>query len=169
MDKKQPLYLLKTMPGRIRFCFSEGKTKAPNLDAFLKIPGVEEATYNKLTKSLLLIYDEKVISKKSLFREIEKRFPNLELHLEPKGQPRAHSNVLSYLIYSTASDINRGVNRRFKGYADFTSIIPSVFLLWALEELIRNPVMPKWYDLLRFADAWFARHQEEYKGLERRK
>ena len=61
MSKKEPLWVVKVIEGRIRLRFSSNKQNEPDLDRFLAIKGVEEVTFNNLTKSLLIIYRKKII------------------------------------------------------------------------------------------------------------
>lgn len=152
MAEKEPLWIVSTIAGRIRLRFRAGKEEQPDLDRFLAIRGVEEITFNKITKSLLIICNKEIIPKDRLFKEIEKAFPNIKLCFDSEEQ-ETEGNALSHLIYSSVGKINKRTNKALKGYADLTSIIPTAFLLWGIEELIRNPVMPRWYDILRSAES----------------
>ncbi len=152
MAEKEPLWIVSTIVGRIRLRFRADKEEQPDLDKFLAIQGVEEITFNKITKSLLIIYNKEIITKDRLFKEIEKAFPNIKLCFDSEEQ-EVEGNALSHMIYSSVGKINKRTNKALKGYADLTSIIPTAFLLWGIEELIRNPVMPRWYDILRSAES----------------
>jgi len=155
MAEKEPLRVINAIPGRVRLRFRADKEEQPDLDKFLTIRGVEEVTFNKITKSLLVIYNAKIISKDELFKEIEKAFPKIKLCFNSEDPEQIENNTLSHLIYSSVGKINRRTNKALKGYADLTSIIPTAVLLWGIEELIRNPVMPRWYDILRSAESMF--------------
>lgn len=154
MAEREPLWVISIISGRLRLRFKPDKEEEPDLDKFLAIRGVEEVTFNKITKSLLVIYNAKIIAKDELFKEIEKAFPNIKLCFDSEEQ-EVEGNALSHMIYSSVGKINKRTNKTLKGYADLTSIIPTAFLLWGIEELIRNPVMPRWYDILRAAESMF--------------
>ncbi|MBE3036610.1 MAG: hypothetical protein IMZ52_01255 [Actinobacteria bacterium] len=154
MTEKEPLWVISTIPGRMRLRFRADKSDEPDLAKFLTIRGIEEVTFTEITKSLLIIYNAKIISKDELFKEIEKTFPKIKLCFDSEEQG-IEGNALSQLIYSYVGKINKCTNKSLKGYADLTSIIPTALLLWGIEELIRNPVMPRWYDIMRAAETMF--------------
>ena len=162
MTEKEPLRVISIIPGRLRLRFKPDKKDEPDLDKFLAIRGVEEVTFNKITKSLLVIYNAKIISKDELFKEIEKVLPEIKLCFNSEDLEQIENNALSHMIYSSVGKINKRTNKALKGYADFTSIIPTAFLLWGIEELIRNPVMPRWYDILRAVESMFFKFSGQY-------
>jgi len=149
------LRLLHSLPGRVRFRFESDRQTIPDLDVILEIPGVEEVTFNKITNSLLVTYDTVLLSEKAILSRIRKRLPGIRFSLKtPGGEgPRANGNLLSQLIYHGGSKTNAAVNSALGGRADLTSIVPTGLIAWGLKELIRNPVMPKWYDILRAAES----------------
>jgi len=152
-QRKEPLEIVHALPGRVRFRFKPETVVIPDLDAFLKIPGVEEVTFNKITKSLLIIYDEQKLDLEKLISEIQGRMPGLGISKTPlpKDENNVSSGVLSddllsKTIYNAVAKANRGVALKTRDLADLTSIIPSAFILLGVEEMIRRPVMPHWYD-----------------------
>ncbi len=162
---EEKLWLLHRMPGRVRFRFASDRQEIPDLDVILEIPGVEEVSFNKITNSLLVTYDTAVLSEKALLSRIRKRLPGIRLSLKTPGgeDPRADGNLLSQLIYDGGSQTNAAVNGALGGLADLTSIVPTGLIVWGLEELIRNPVMPKWYDILRTAESTLNRFNGRYE------
>lgn len=165
MATKEPLWVIHRMSGRIRLRFADTKQDVPDLDAILDIPGVEEVRYNKITKSLLVIYDAGALSEKALLSQFRKRLGNVRLILKaPKSEERSvHGNLLSLSIYDLIRKTNNRTNRVFGGAADLTSIIPVAMMAWGLEELIRNPMMPKWYDIWRAAHSTLDSFSQQYK------
>lgn len=156
IQKKESLEIVHTLPGRVRFQFKSETIGIPDLDDFLKIPGVKEASFNKITKSLLILYDQKKLNLEKLISEIQKRMPNLEI-LKAQSQKDTASldffptdDLLTDIICQTAGRANKYVNLKTKGQVDLTSLVPSGLLLVGLEELIRKPCMPRWYDLWWF-------------------
>ena len=162
MAEKEHLRVIQTIPGRVRLRFRADKSDEPDLDRFLTIRGIEEITFNKITKSLLVIYSAKIISRDELFKEIEKAFPKIKLLFNQEDPEQIENNALSRLIYSSTGKINKRTNKTLKGYGDLTSIIPAAFLIWGIEELIRNPLMPRWYDILRSAESMFFSFSHQY-------
>lgn len=159
------LSVLHAMPGRVRFRLETGGKDIPDLDAIVDIPGVEEASCNKMTNSLLVTYDTAILSEKALLSRIGKMLSDIPLPPRTPGgeDPRPDVNLLSQWIYHSGSKTNAAVNGALGGLADLTSIIPTAFIVWALEEFIRNPVMPKWYDILRAAQSTLDRHSGRYE------
>lgn len=153
-QRKEPLEVVHAIPGRVRFRFRPEKADIPNLDDFLKIPGVKEITFNKITKSLLAIYDRQKLDLGKLISEIQERMPQFEI-LETglqKGENKVSLGVtsddlLSEMVYSTVAEANQNVVLKTKHRADLSSIVPSALFLLGAGEIIRRPVMPHWYDL----------------------
>lgn len=161
---KESVFVAHAVAGRVRLQFENDTQHEPNIDTFLAIRGVDEVAFNNITKSLVIVYDENILSQYKLFKEIKKILPTIALCLpsEKKHHNNAQTNVLGHIMYSALRHINTNTHRTFKGYADLTSVVPTFFLLWGLEELVRKPVMPKWYDILRAADSMFTSYKNDY-------
>lgn len=158
MQGKEPLEIVHAASGRARFQFKPEETGIPNLDDFLKIPGVKEVTFNKITKTLLIIYDEQKLNLEKLISEIQGRMPGFEILKTGLQKDKSnvsseviHDDLLSELIHNVVVGANQNINRKTKGRADLTSIIPSALFLLGTEELIRRPIMPRWYDFWWFS------------------
>lgn len=149
----------------MRFRFASARQEMPDLDVILEIPGVEEVSFNKITNSLLVTYDTAVLSEKALLSHIRKRLSGIRLSVKTPGgeDPRADGNPLSQLLYHGGSKANAAVNGALGGLADLTSIVPTGLIVWGLTELIRNPVMPKWYDILRAAESTLSHFSGRYE------
>ena len=150
--KKECLHIVRTVPGKVRLRFEKDRQQDPDLNQFLMIHGVTEVTFSRITKSLLLIYNTSMTTAEKLLEEI-KKFPEIELRVSWEKGPTQKTNSLSHVIYTSTSEANRLTNNLFKKRADLTSIIPVALLIWSAEELIRNPVMPKWYDIFRAGES----------------
>lgn len=155
MQRKESLEIVHVLPGRVRFQFKPGET-IPNLDDVLKIPGVKEVAFNKITRSLLIIYDEQKLDLEKLISEIQERMPGFRISRSQKDENNVSSEVmdddlLSELIHNVVAGANRNVALQTKGLADLTSILPSALFLLGTEEMIRRPVMPRWYDFWWFS------------------
>ena len=64
-----------SIPGRVRLGL-DPESPAPNLDDVLQIGGVEEATFNNITKSLLIVYDDKMLLE-GLLSGLEEKTPQV--------------------------------------------------------------------------------------------
>lgn len=153
MQRKEPLEIVHALPGRVRFRFKSEKVGIPDLNDFLKISGVKEVTFNKITKSLLIIYDRRKLNLEKLILEIQERMPGFEISKAqlredendaPSGVPS--DDLLSEMIYNVVAGANRSVALKTKHQADLSSIIPFALVLLGAGEIIRRPVMPHWYD-----------------------
>ena len=137
----------------MRFQFKPEKIGIPDLDDFLRISGVKEVTFNKITKTLLIIYDQKKLNLEKLILEIQKRMPEFdilktELRKDNFSAKTQGNNVLGEMIFSTGSKFNQKIYKLTKGYTDLVSLYPAVSIFLGLEELIRRPQMPSWNDLM---------------------
>ncbi len=162
MKEKKPLWIVQDIPGRMRLKFQAGIRRIPDLDAILGIAGVEEVTFSKLTKSLLITYDINAMNSTGLLARLQRIIPRAKLQKGGTFGADRGGNLLSEFIYGATSGVNRRLNLATKGYVDFTSIFPTLLTAWAAEELIRNPVMPKWYDIARAAQGTLAQFAGEY-------
>lgn len=149
---RELLEVVHAIPGRVRFNYKSSKTEISAIDDFYKIPGIKEITFNKITQSLLIIYDGEINTLEQLLSKIQEGNPDLEISKERlpinSSEILLSNNLLLDLIYKTAIGTNKKINVKTKGRADLTSLLPSGLLLLGLEELIRKPVMPRWYDMV---------------------
>lgn len=168
--KRESLVVVHTIPGRVRFHFKSSKAEISVLDDFLKIPGVKEITFNKITKSLLIIYDREILTIELLLSNIQEGNPDLGIS---KGRlPNdidsseifLSDNLLRDKFYKTAIGANKKINIKTQGRADLTSLMPAGLLLLGLEELVRKPVMPSWYNMCWWAYSIF---QQNYPNWEK--
>lgn len=152
MNQKIPLWVLFNAPGRARFCLGAGKKDAPNLDDCLGIEGVSDVSFNKVTRSLLVIYDAGVLPFEGLVPEIEKRMPYAKVigHPPPRYM-EAGENLLSSLVLGAGKNLNQYTRKKLRGSADMSSMVPALLSLLGIGELVQNPVVPKWYDFFWYA------------------
>ena len=149
---RELLEVVHSIPGRVRFTYKSTKAEISILDDFYKIKGIKEITFNKITQSLLIIYDREIITIEQLLSKIQEGNPDLDISKERLPNNSSDilltNNLLLDKFYKTAIGTNKKINKKMKGRADLTSLVPSGLLLLGLEELIRKPVMPRWYDLV---------------------
>lgn len=163
--KKEVLLILSESPGRIRLKYKKPPSKIPDIEPYLDIKGVEEVTYNKISNSILIVYDKTKTSSAELKANVNNEIKNVVLKDIRESRYLPQGNKLSQNIYQFFRNNNKTVNRKLKGSADLTSLIPLVLLVWAIEELIRNPVMPKWYDIFRVTESMFMQFRNHYHDL----
>lgn len=77
---------------------------------------------------------------------------------------KIQEDLLSKLIFEITKEANKNIRTKTKGHANLNSMIFVGLLLWGIEELIRNPVMPKWYDIMRAAQSAFYDIGRKYGG-----
>lgn len=165
MTKKESVFVAHALPGRIRLRFPSEKKGTPNLDDFLRIKGVKEVIFNNITKSLVIVHDPKTINMNKLLSEIEERNPQINI-VKEKIIENGHPDILSQLVFQTAKDVNKNISMKTGGFADITSIVPSFFFLLGMEELVRKPVMPRWYDLMWYAtNIYYWKYRDAYNGM----
>ncbi len=98
MEKAQ---VVSATPGRVRLKFPSEKMGVPDIDALLDIDKVERVTFNKITKSLLIIYDNK-LSLKKLLSEIENNIPEIKIVKEkPDNKIQIFPNINPKQIISS--------------------------------------------------------------------
>lgn len=155
MNQKTPLWVLFNTPGRARFCLGtgkDGKKDAPNLDDCLGIDGVSDVSFNKVTRSLLVIYDADVLSFDGLVGEMEKRMPYVKVIWHPPPHyMEAGETLMSSLVLGAGKNLNQYTRKKLRGSADISSMAPVLLSLLGIGELVQNPVVPKWYDFFWYA------------------
>ena len=134
--------------GRIRFKFSDNYNKELDLNRFLEIGGVLEVTFDKMTKSLVILYEENIINFRRLLDKISIKFPKLKIIDDNKYQENGYSNLLSQLIVGNTTKVNKKVYSASKGAVDLGSLAPAGLFLAGIGRLLSKPVMPNWYDLV---------------------
>ncbi len=165
MAKKELVSVAHALPGRIRLSFPSEKKGVPNMDDFLGINGVKEVTFNNITKSLVIVHDPKTINVNKLLSEIEERNPQINLVKENPVE-EAQPDILSQMVFETAKNVNKDISKKTEGFADITSIVPSFLFLLGMEELVRKPVMPRWYDLMWYAtNIYYWKYRDVYNGM----
>lgn len=149
------LKIIFSAPGHVRFRLAPEAKKNPDLDSILTIPGVKETSFNKLTKSLLIVYNHKVLTSQKLIEALKEKLPKLRIIKKVKHQKEIKKGLPSHQIYKLFKQINKNVLVKTKGQTDIFSSVLVISLVWGIEELIRKPVIPKWYDILRFSQSLF--------------
>lgn len=160
---KEILTLIQSSPGRARFQYDRDRPDVPDIDQFLEIPGVNEVTYSVITKSVLIIYDQQVVTLDDLAHYIEDYMPPLEVRRgKAWGEVPFGHDMLSQLIYGGLAKANRHMRKKLNGVADLTSIVPSMMVVWSMAELALRPTRPGWFDILRAVEIYvtsIASHQ----------
>jgi len=150
MAKKTMLNVQHSIPGRVRLKFEPGYAGVPNLDKFLEIEGVDEVTFDRMTKSVLIQYEEGV-PVCNIFEGVTTSFKNYKVIKSDSSdncEENVYSNFLSKIIGDSAGSANRKVNRRTNGYADLGSLVPMALFMTGIGRLATRPVLPNWYDFI---------------------
>ncbi|HBF13974.1 MAG TPA: hypothetical protein DDW49_11410 [Deltaproteobacteria bacterium] len=162
--EKEILTLIQNVSGRLRLQFPRDKRDIPDVDQFLELPGVQEVTYNMLTKSLLVLYNIQITTADELMNYMERYCPWLEIRTgKAWGEVPFGHDLLSQIIFGTLAKSNRYVRKQLGGKADLTSIVPTAMIGWSLWELVRRPTRPGWFDILRAVEIYvvsIANHQQ---------
>lgn len=156
------LEIAHAIPGRVRFqCKYANKSNEgsfPNLDNFLKIPGVEEVVFNKITKTILVMYDQNKLNLSNLITEIQKKIPHIKISpIDPSKNRTSFDDdtsiesLFSNIIYKLGADLNKSVYSKTGGRTDLVSTTAVGLALVGLIEMIRRPVAPRWYDFMWYA------------------
>ena len=162
MRREKQLKILHHIPGRLRCSMAAVGEGPPNLNRYLKLPGVQEVMFNPITNSLLIVYDRQTISEREFLRQLRQRLPGVSITTSKKPANPDVTNDLSVVLYTALQSVNASVNKSFRGAADLTSLLPILLLLWGVEELIRRPITPRWYDLFRMAESPLSKFADKY-------
>lgn len=149
------LRMVFSTPGRIRFHLAPEAKAIPDLDDILAIEGVKETSFNKLTKSLLIVYNHKIFSIKKLITALKQKIPKLRIIEKGRHGKKIERELPSHQLYKLGRKINKDLATKTKGRIDMFSLVLVLSLVWGVEELVRKPIMPKWYDILRFSQSLY--------------
>lgn len=167
-QKKEPLWAIHSVPGRARLRFSKQAAKIPNLDKLMDVKGIEEVTYNKITKSILIIYDENILSFEELLGRIKEKISRIEIlqeKLQRIGKPGSEKDMgslLSQTVYKGAKKTDIAFRKATGNYADIASIIATFLVTYGIVDLFRRPEIPSWDDLVWYGMNMFYWQSKRY-------
>lgn len=172
IKRNYELIFLRGIPGKAVFKFSSKTKGEPDLDPFLEVDGIEEVSFNKITKGLLVIYDKR-ISLNNLFSKIKaiKGYQVKILRASAKNPYLEGLPTLHQFVYDSFFKMNDGLLESTKGHADLTSLAPTALLGLGFLQLFRRPEMPPWHVLIWYGlnmYYWRYSHQSGSKAKMKR-
>jgi len=149
VENKKTFRLLDITPLKISFI-------AENLDELeiekvLNIDFVSQVIYNKKTK--LLEIDHTNLPITELLKTIKSIIPGALFYENDNLLTQNNITPAATIIENFTQKGDDLIKNLFKGYADSQDLIFLFTSAMAAEELIRNPIMPKWYDWARMAQS----------------
>ncbi len=94
MAEKNQLLILHSIPGRVRFRYKAKGIKIPDVGKLLEISGIEEVVYNKTTQSLVILYNEKILSLTKLKTAVLKKIPSVNI-VQARGKSKEADSLFS--------------------------------------------------------------------------
>lgn len=164
MDYTKKYRLMNYTPSKTVFAVENFEEK--DIDRILDISKVTEVAYNK-EKLILEISTEDGFSLHTLLKEIKLKIPE-SVFYKDNGSPQNNPTYASTIISNFIDKGDASIAQMSKGFVNSQDIIFLGSLGMSIEELIRNPVMPKWYDWFRMAQSAHTNIQtkQEIKSVE---
>ena len=149
-DKKQKnltLEIISSVPGRLRVKFPR-ETETPEVERYLEIAEeIEEVSFNPLTNSLIIHYDENFPSE-GIIKLFRQSFPHVSfVEIDSNGRG-SQTNVVSNVVQNFFRKTNKKVQKRTSGFADLTSLVPMAFMMTGAARFFTAPLFPNWYDFI---------------------
>ena len=171
MKEVDTLRVVHSVPGRVRLRLGP-ETSEPNVDDFLQIDGVEEVSLNRVTRSVLMVYDDKV-PLESVLSGIEEKMPPIEIVREElQARGATGEDLLGQAIVRTAVKLNGSVNAGTKGVASAASLFPLSLIAVGFVQIIMadEGVMPPGWALVWWGfnifRGWHRRSEVSAKKVE---
>lgn len=169
--KNELLTTLSLAPGRVRLRFPHEKADIPELDGFLKIIGVQEVTYNKVTKSILILYDVNLLTLEELFSEIEEKMPQVEIQGEKLEQIKSHlveednGSLLPRIVHAKSKRLDKVFRELIGDNADIGSLIAAVLVITGIVDLFKRSKLPSWDNLIWYGANIFYWQSKKWEGI----
>lgn len=148
IENKRIFRLISITPSKISFIAEN--LEESEIEDVLNIDLVSQVIYNKKTK--LLEIDHTNLPIVELLKKIKSVIPQTVFY---ENNPSTQDNLTpaSTIIENLTMKGDNVIKNLFRGYADSQDLIFLFTSGMAIEELIRNPIMPKWYDWARMAQS----------------
>ncbi len=147
VETKRIFRLVNITPSKISFIAEN--LEEQEVEKVLNIDLVSQVIYNKKTK--LLEIDHTNLPVTELLKKIRLIIPQ-SVFYENNNQS-VQKTPTSTIIENLTQKGDDAIKNLFRGYANSQDLIFLFTSTLAVEELIRNPVMPKWYDWARMAQS----------------
>jgi len=171
VKRMESMWVVHSVPGRVRLRL-DPESPQPNLDDFL-IDGVKKVAFNKITKSVLMVYDDTIPSESLLSGIEEKMRPIVILREEPRtGEAINDENRVGQAIVRRAGEINERVSAATNGLVSGESLFPlSLIGLGVVGFLQQDDLLgPPWWSLVWWGfnifRGWHRRDEARAKGVE---
>lgn len=103
----------------------KNKISDEDLDKILNLNGVNELVYNKITKSLFIRYNTRLLTARRLFNCIKKIFPREPLFLKRADSRKIkESGIITPVLKKFMSKIDRRFDERLEKCKDVALIMP---------------------------------------------
>jgi len=153
-------------PGKVLLKFSRIPIpKLFNLDDLSTQPGVLEVSFSSKKKTLLLSFDPDKFILTQFLSSLKKKDTSIIIRKKKRKVDREiiheEGDFLSQFIMRSFSEGNKIVKNELSNFADITSLLPVTFLALGLLQLVRQPAMPKWNELLWYGYSLFREYNRE--------
>ncbi len=149
MHKKSVFRLVSITTSKISFLAES--LEESEAEQILNIDLISQVVYNKKTK--LLEIDHTNIPITELLNKIKLIIPQAVFYENDNRSTQHNSTPVSTIIENFTKKGDDTIKNLFRGYADTQDLLFLFTSGMAVEELIRNPIMPKWYDWARMAQS----------------
>lgn len=149
IKNKRIFRLVSITPSKISF-IAENLEEA-EAEKVLNTELISQVVYNKKTK--LLEIDHTNLPLTELLKRIKSIIPPAVFYDHDNQSPQHNLTPASTIIENFTKRGDDTIKNLFRGYANSQDLIFLFTSAMAVEELIRNPVMPKWYDWVRMAQS----------------
>ena len=120
-----------------------------DLDRILEISGVEELTYHKLTRSIVIIYDCELLDAQRLCSCLKRIFPNPQyLHKELSLQDIKNQGAIRHAMERFFEKLDTRVKDRIDRCKDLALILPVGAAIQPIKSCWRSLIAPTWLEFI---------------------
>lgn len=150
IGKSRVFKLIYNLPSKTKF--SVDGLEESEIEKILEIESVSAVIYDIKTRQLEINHNN-TFPFMTLLEGIKLKIPKAVFHKNSDGEIQNDITHTSTIIQNLTKKGDDAVKNMFKGHADSQDLLFLFTLTMAAEELIRNPVMPKWYDWFKIAQS----------------
>ncbi len=153
-------------PGRVRLRFAPEHEPELNLQSFLEIPAVREISFRKFTGSLLVVYDAKRIDLTELICSIANLCPDwsFDTPSEREFDKEFPRDLTLGRLFHYVDQFDREIHRRTSWNLDLITMFMLCYMVWGSWEFLRNPVHPRWYDIIKELTGGLRQYRSIYEA-----
>lgn len=129
--------------------FTKNRFSSSELDNILEIEGVEELTYNRITKSVFIIYDNQTTKPRRIFADLKRLFPGKRyIQKEITMEKIRGKGILSRSMEKFLSKVDKRYKERIEKCRDVAFIMPVGMAVQPIKGYYKKIIARPWLQFI---------------------